>query len=74
MLVLLVVHKIYGYECSIGIADNELCDKEEEINKLTKEKKGKLYYTDSSTCHIWLCYIDKQNEIDTLSREKGSKL
>ena len=34
--------KICGYVCSIGIADNELHDKEEEIEKLTRKKEGEL--------------------------------
>ena len=39
---MLLVYTIYGYVCSIGIADNELHDKEEEIDNLNRKKEGKL--------------------------------
>ena len=39
---MLLIYTIYGYVCSIGIADNELHDKEEEIEKLTRKKEGEL--------------------------------
>ena len=55
-----------------------------EIEKLTREKNGKLQYCQtcvSSTYHIWLCFIatdkvlvGKQEEIDKLTREKEGEL
>ena len=58
--------------CSIA-TDKDLVENQEEIKKLTREKKVD-YSTVSSTYYIWLCFIEKQNEVDKLTREKQSKL
>ena len=61
--------------------DKVLVEKQEEIEKLTREKEGELYSTVSSTYCIWLCSIatdkvlvEKQEEIEKLTREKEGKL
>ena len=60
--------------CILGSIDSEQQQQQDQSStdtlseKLTREKKVD-YSTVSSTYYIWLCFIEKQNEIDKLTRE-----